>query len=132
MHKNRVTASAGSRGKIYADELDRIALKRLREDCGEDINDVVAVFTTELESFLDEMRTAAAAGDLARLCGTALSIRGCAATFALHDVRQASAGLETACRLGKASRARELSAELNAAAERALTALRVEFRPRMP
>jgi HPt (histidine-containing phosphotransfer) domain-containing protein len=112
-------------------QIDRTALKRLRDDCGDDIVEVVAVFADELQGFLDDMDAAAAAGDLVRLCGTALSIRGCAATFGLHNVRQASAGLEAACRMGKPSQARQISAELHSAADEALKALRSEFPTRL-
>ncbi len=113
--------------RSVAQDLDRVALKRLCDDCGEDIYDVVAVFLAELRGFLDEMEVAAAEGDLVKLCGTALSIRGCAATFALHDVREASAGLEAACRMNQATQARRITAELHTAADEALDALRKEF-----
>lgn len=109
--------------------IDRVALNRLRLDCGEEFAAVCEVFAAELKGIVSAMAGAVADEDLAALSRCADALRGSAATFALHGLRQTAMGIGTACSLGEKDQVRRLANEAKSLAEDALKALRRELGP---
>ncbi len=84
----------------YSTAIDHVAFNRLKEDMGEDFNDLIPIFIESGEEILSALARSFSEGDIEAFSRHAHSLKSCSANLGGHRLSAQAANLETQANAG--------------------------------